>query len=445
MTEELTAATWLESKNYRRAVELGSQAVDSLVEVLLGYGIPQADRIHAAEALGEIGDRRALPALVEALTRFLDVQTRVDTNMEMEIEMGRSNPVGKAAIQALAEYWDPGLIRPLLLAARETRLHITETAEVITGLGVQAVPVLVALLDDPEFRDVKDPNPITLLGAIGDPAAIEPLIAVLKSRWPASTCLEALARIKHPATFDALQPFVGLQGARAISNGQNRHEDPRNIRNGVIECLADLGDPRARDVLAGELLNVNIPLAENWHIPAALDRLGWKPGADPAGVRYWLLKGELDKIAAIPAVSFDTLLSILPRKDEDEDVLTRVVKALGEIGDPRAIKPLQEMILARLSEKFRPEFYLETMQICSRVIRPRVELFVETLLAIPNPSVQDIVAHADLLLSEYVSLLEAVKKSPLMDARVRSEAARHLENYKESIGRVPLLDFGSSN
>jgi HEAT repeat protein len=69
-----------------------------------------------------------------------------------------------------------------------------------------------------------------------------------------------------------------------------------------------------------------------------LEKIGWQPGRDESGALYWILKDEWAKCTEIGALAVGLLLSAL--NDSNWDVRQNAAKALGTIGDARAIEPL---------------------------------------------------------------------------------------------------------
>ena len=133
------------------------------------------------------------------------------------------------------------------------------------------------------------------LGQIGDPRAVEPLIAALK-------------------------------------------DEGESVRSSAARALGKIGDPRAVESLSAALKD------KKWHVrkPAAgaLDRLAWKPDRGAAGAAYWAAKGEWGKCVEIGAPAVEPLIAAL----KDEDVRMRAVEALGKIGDPAAADTLRRAL-----------------------------------------------------------------------------------------------------
>jgi len=176
------------------------------VEVLAKAGKPAAKpligalsaddplvRRQAADALGRIGDRRAVEPLIEALK-------------------DRDSLVRGHAVEALGRIKDPRAMAPL-----------------------------VAVLNDKEQPSHVRMSAAEALGAIGDPNAVEPLIlALLDEHWGVrSRAAQALGRVKDPR---AVAPLIGaLQDKEAA------------VRANAAEALGELDDQRAVKPLTAAL------------------------------------------------------------------------------------------------------------------------------------------------------------------------------------------------
>jgi hypothetical protein len=150
-------------------------------------------RRQAADALGRIGDRRAVEPLIGTLK-------------------DQDSLIRGQAVQALGRIKDP-----------------------------QAVPPLVAVLNGREQPSHVRMNAAEALGAIGDPRAVEPLIMALRDQhWGVrSRAAQALGRLKDPR---AVAPLVGaLQDKEAA------------VRANAAESLGIMGDRRAVKPLTAAL------------------------------------------------------------------------------------------------------------------------------------------------------------------------------------------------
>ena len=78
-------------------------------------------------------------------------------------------------------------------------------------------------------------------------------------------------------------------------------------------------------------------------IVEALDQLGWRPGRDEDGARYWLKKRRWDKYFEIGAPGPELLAKVVEelrnRHESKEDCLN-LVALLGKLGNFRVIAPL---------------------------------------------------------------------------------------------------------
>jgi len=245
-------------------------AFEPLISIIEG-GSKEA-QVAAANALGKLGDPRAVPVLLSLLpsgvrnplvspgkTRLFPrlitaIRHRKDThsvarsNSSAEAEWGGDPELARAALASLAEIGDISVIEPLVRVIVRTgalRYEIAETLvkfgnaavaplvrqiDHISGgvraaliqLGGSAVESLIGALGDNSRRS----NAACLLGEIGDRRAVEPLI---RSLAPAcgSEVISALGKLGDAR---AVEPLVRLLDA--------------GCRLDVISALEKLGDAR---------------------------------------------------------------------------------------------------------------------------------------------------------------------------------------------------------
>jgi len=142
-------------------VEIGEPAVEPLIDALKNENIDIRQR--AAFALGNIGDKRAVEPLIEALND----------------ELVRSN-----AATALGKIGDARAVEPLIEAFKDEYEKVQQKVSgaidvtgAIAEIGEPAVEPLIATLKN-ENSQVRNIAVDTLI-KIGDTSAIEPLIEVL--------------------------------------------------------------------------------------------------------------------------------------------------------------------------------------------------------------------------------------------------------------------------
>ena len=218
----------------------------------------------------------------------------------------------------------PGLIKALR--------HKEVGAMAAAALGrlgdPQAVEPLIAAL---QTRDSAVRNHAArALGQIGDARAVEPLIAALQGgSWDLrGAAVQALGQIGDAR---ALEPLVAAMQARM---------DER-MRQAAAKALGQIGDVRAVEPLVATLPDpypdVHRAVAE------ALDRLGWKPGRDEAGALYWIAKRDWDRCVESGAAAVKPLVALL--WGGDKLVGQAAARALGQVGDARAVEPLIDALV----------------------------------------------------------------------------------------------------
>ena len=284
--------------------------VDLLVEQLrAGDGDV---RLAAIVALGRLGDRRAVPALVPMLER--------------------QRPEIVAAASALARIGDPASFEPLLpLLAHEDAAIRQAAIGALNSLGhPDMAPRVTALLPspDPRLRE----SAVRIAGYFGYAACIDMLI---------ERCADAEESVRRAAVEQL--PFL---------------EDPRAVRQ-LTRALEDAA-PRVRSAAAQAFAHVDIAEAHAPLLRAAADGEPW--------VRYYAVRslGELRDGAALPrladlaasdpamhvriaaletlgAIGHSPAPDILLRyvDDAQPDLGAAALRALGRISDDRALAALK--------------------------------------------------------------------------------------------------------
>jgi HEAT repeat protein len=336
-----------------------SRAVESLITAL-GDNEWHV-RTHVAEALGEIGDPRAVEPLITALG---DNEWRVRTH----------------AAAALGEIGDPRAVKPLIRALGNYDQMVSgHAAEALGKIGdSRAVESLIAALgnDDSMLRKYA----AKALGKIGDSRAIKPLFASLgdKDRGVRKCAEEAIASIDwqpdrgtngaiywiikgkwdkcieigEPAV-EPLIPALGdnnsdvrknaatalgqIGNPRAVTPLINATRDiDLGVRQKAVEALGQIGDPSAVFSLIVTLGDVNSDLRK--YAAVALDKIGWQPDQGANGAAYWIAKNEWDRCIEIGESAVNPLITALG--NNDTLVRYNAARALGQIGNPQAIKSL---------------------------------------------------------------------------------------------------------
>jgi HEAT repeat protein len=157
--DESGASYWIVKRNWDKCIEIGACAVEPLIAALTDWDVNDA----VMKALCEIG----APA-VDQLIATLKV-------------VGERGLVRWLAVEALGKIGDARAVDPLIAALKDEDSNVRKNAaEALGKIGnARVVDPLIAALKD-ENRDVQK-NAVEALGKIGDARAVEPLITALEN------------------------------------------------------------------------------------------------------------------------------------------------------------------------------------------------------------------------------------------------------------------------
>ena len=256
-----------------------NRTVDALLDVLTDTGENLDRREGAASALGEIGNPRAVKALISALE---------DSEPEFRA----------SAAEALGQIGDPHAVNALLIAVEDSRRFVRSSAAGALGeIGdPRALDALLAAMKGP------DSIPFAAASALSqfdDPSVVDALLVALRdsNRFARSTVANALVAIGSRRAVDGL--LMALK------------DSDSDVRNVVVEALGEVDDLRVVNALRETLEDVDPKVQQ----------------------RAALLLGRMGDPSAVPQL-------LIALKDSNESVRAKVVKALGEIGDARAVDGL---------------------------------------------------------------------------------------------------------
>ena len=307
---------------------IGAPAVRPLTEILCRDDREMCQS--AASILGQIGDPAAVPALLNAvLTSDRDVR--------------------QAVAEALVAIGAPA-VEPLIRDLCNPYSHSRPTMAWALGqIGdPRAVEPLIAGLSDMTVHEAA----VRALGIIGDARAVDPLIAVLRGAGSGSeAAAQALAVIGDPAA-GSLVAVLGVSspvvrkaavdalvsiGAPAVEPLVTAMKTDPQVREVAGQALAGMAEPHAIDLLVRALRESDADIRQA--AATALARNGWTPTLDRDGAAYRIARKEWAGCVEIGAPAVEQLIAALDSVDRES-----AARALGEIGDARAVDPLVEVV-----------------------------------------------------------------------------------------------------
>jgi HEAT repeat protein len=176
-------------------------------------------RRYLSMVLGNLGDRRATPLLIQSLNER-DVETRI------------------YALLALAELRDPAAVPPMIAAAGDEDKDVRKTALYALGAAGdgRAIPLLVAGLSDPT-ADVRF-NAAVGLSRFGDRRALG-VLEEMMDRSRLNHVRDMREDQKEEAMIVALNAYARLAPVDARAEEQRLANDPSmNVQNAARQLLS---------------------------------------------------------------------------------------------------------------------------------------------------------------------------------------------------------------
>lgn len=266
-------------------------------------------RRFAAEALGQLGDARAVEPLSAALT-------------------ADDKYLARQAAQALGQIGDPRAVESLIAALKDTDVSLPLiAADALGRIGAPAVEPLIAIVDD-----WRKPAPLAAvaLAYSDDPRAIGSLVGAFGAADPdlREAATKALCKIGAPA----VEPLLAALADRRPA-----------VRLAAVRTLGEIGGQRAVGPLVALCRDPDAAMRKT--AAQALDSLGWQGGEGPATVDLWIAKQEWDKCVEIGAPAIEPLTATL--SDDSAEVRKGAALTLGRIKDPLAVDALKAALQDR--------------------------------------------------------------------------------------------------
>lgn len=160
-------------------------------------------------------------------------------------------------------------------------------------------------------------------------SAVKPLLSMMPYDHLASDCL---IKVGTPAVEPVCTALLEYLKTPVTSNLDPHFQ--------MIHILGEIGDARATETLVACLNNSNDDICR-W-AAKGLDKLRWQPDNDKQLVIYWLIKEDVDRCVKMGSAAVEPLIANL--KHENGKLRGLAAKALGQIGDTRAVEPLTALL-----------------------------------------------------------------------------------------------------
>ena len=235
--------------------------------------------------------------------------------------------IREEAAMALGTFRDPRAVGPLVCLLRDTDRAVRQAAiGALTAIGEPSVPVLGLCLSDPQ-PDVQEAAS-SVLAAIADERVLTPLIdALVNHDWIVRMhALKGLGRIKDARAIGPMIPLL--------------QDKVKAVREEATIALAEIGDAALPSLL--EALK-----HPEWLVRLhAVEALGKSRSADAVEPLLWVLFNDHDQairedvVRALGLLGDGRAMEFLVTVMKEPGLRPLAVEALGKIGDRRAVPVL---------------------------------------------------------------------------------------------------------
>jgi len=240
------------------------------------------------------------------------------------------------ALKALGKIGDEMAVEPVTqILGDEIPGRRIAAAQVLGEIGsAKAVEPLIQALKD-EDNQVRTAA-TEALSKIGDARAVEPLIQALrdndeKVRYEAAKALGEMHDVR------AVEPLI-----ETLHFGDDWH-GTWSIRSDAAKALGEIGDVRAVEPLI-QAMKRNGHIRVRSSAAHALDELGFQPKNDEEKAYYLIASNSWGDLVNVGEPAVKPLIETLESIHEDPTQWD-AAKALGEIGDSRAVQPLTQILI----------------------------------------------------------------------------------------------------
>jgi HEAT repeat protein len=235
--------------------------------------------------------------------------------------------IREEAAMALGTFRDPRAVGPLIGLLRDADRAVRQAAiDALTAIGEPSVPVLGLCLSDPQAGVQEAAS--SVLAVIADERVLLPLIDALGNRdWIVRMhAAKGLGRIKDPRAIEPLIPLL--------------QDKVKAVREEATKALAEIGDPALPSLLTA----LKHP---EWLVRLhAVEALGKSRSADAVEPLLWALFNDPDQairediVRALGQLGDGRAMEFLVTVMKEAGLRPLAVDALGRIGDRRALPVL---------------------------------------------------------------------------------------------------------
>lgn len=325
----------------------------TILKMLFGYEEKDKNkelRASAAEALGNIGDEKTIIPLINALKdKSVKVRYIIAQSLVKIVEQ-----IGSSTLKKIV---DGEAFEKLLCAFRDYNYYwetgyedsIRNIAEILAVIGDKSVEPLISALEKSDDKHYfVDKYAAEALGKIGDERAVESLINVLKSPSNDSVKRKAAEALGKIGNKKAVEPLISALHEGWVKDGGHDSVVGALVKIGksaVEPLIISLGNEKRRvaDLSYGnEFLHEN-HMGRFWSM-RALGEIGDERAVEPLIDEF---KGVMWDIASIALErigkgAVESLISAL--KDKSTHVRIHAAEVLGKIGDERAVESLRRLL-----------------------------------------------------------------------------------------------------
>ena len=310
--KEDEAAYHLAKKNYKKCIEIGEPAVESITNVLSNSEKPEpAVKKELINALGAIGELRSCNILINYL--------KDDDKLVAEEAVQAIKSLGSAALSFILKELNETKNNNIKISLIKVLGEIKDEQSAVT---------LLKLLQT-EKEDIK-PDIILALGNIKCKESVNPLVEIIKSKSSGKQLLEsAVITLGKIGDERAIYPLAEL-----MTKGQYMMS---KIKNLAASALGEIGDESAIEILIEYTKDKTCYLS-------AVEALGKIGSPDAADALYQIMIEEgariERKIAAVKALELiggeeiQAILYATLEENKDEKFKRAIIKSLNNLGIP---------------------------------------------------------------------------------------------------------------